>query len=378
MLLNYHYNTVKTLALHGGFSAADAQYIAYFSQQVDDFVMHAPFILDAPPPAFFLENRLARPLRIRANRWAFLPCATGISMLRTMSGGYRLHTLVPFHFIMPQPFQTLAADVPRNAYRCVSANRGAQLLINQLLREVMRDNGPQKLLKLGMLLHTFADTYAHEGFSGLQGWENAAHVREGMRPAEAAFFRALPSIGHANAGSVPDDVGAVIDIHAKQSEKDMFASFIKRDNSIFFADCSRRILDIFCTLNKKSPPNNQRWDTLQTKLARAQQHDTWAEEFPQITYDYRRDEFLKIQLHALNHDTDILLHLPPDALHDIYNEEADHGRLSALTLARQVNADFFHYNEAAYRHVHAVTGAYTAHGFRTQLDAYGELAEATL
>jgi hypothetical protein len=397
---NYHYHTIKTLAIHAGFDGLDAQYISHFSGQVDDFIMHAPFVLDAEPPAFFTENNLARKLRIRANRWVFMPCTTGISLLRMVSGGYRLQTLVPFHFIMPRPYQELHRNAERSLYRCVSANRGRVLLVNRLMEEKI-NQFPQKyskkaisedeyryaLLNLGMLLHIFADTYAHEGYSGLQGWENASYVHEGMHPREALLYRALPSIGHANAGGLPDDCGAVFDIYAKRSEKSPFESFIKRDNGVFFADCSRRILDMLCGINEKTPSNDREWGELQTKLFQAQTNtakentDTlWAQTFPHITYAYNKHEFMQIKMEVLHKNTDILekLQLNADDLCDIYGEEADRGRLSAITLAGQVNGDFFRYNEAAYRHVRAVTGDFATHSHRTQLEAYCAAAEREL
>ena len=33
-------------------------------------------------------------------------------------------------------------------------------------------------MQLGMALHTYADTYAHCGFSGLEGWENKAVIKK--------------------------------------------------------------------------------------------------------------------------------------------------------------------------------------------------------
>ncbi|MCL2363098.1 MAG: hypothetical protein FWC71_00360 [Defluviitaleaceae bacterium] len=379
MKRDFHYNTVKVLAVHAGFSVQDAQYIAYFSQQVDDFIMHAPFITDSAPPPFFIENRLARKLRIRRNRWVFLPCTTGINMLRTLSSSYRLHTLMPFHFIMPRPFYTLNKNAERSLYRCISANRGEHLLVNQRVKDIVQQMRTEDfLIALGITLHTFADSYAHEGFSGFQGWENAAHVHAGLRSSESLFFRTLPSIGHANAGSLPDECTAKIEIHAKRTEKSPYEPLIVRDNAVFFADCARRICDILCMANQKSPLNNSEWGQLSENLTTAQTHNTWEKTFPGITFAYKKNEFLRIRLETLRHDAGLLndLEINPDGLHDVYCENADRARFAALTLAHHVNDDFFRYNEAAYRHIHAVIGEYSAHTHRTHLAHYCEIAEA--
>jgi hypothetical protein len=373
MNINYHYHTVKVLAVQAGFGADDAQYIAYFSQHVDDFIMHSPFILDSEPPEFFIRNKLAQPLTT-GKRWAFAPCATGINEIRTLSSGYRLTALMPFHFIMPQPYQHLHKNAERSLYRCVTANRGGDLLINRLFDDLRKGD----LLALGMLLHTFADTYAHEGFSGFQGWENAAYAHEGMRHSEAVFFRALPSIGHANVGTAPDECDLSIDLYAKRTEKGNFESFIKRDNMIYFADCSRRILDILCKINKKPPFDNRQWNALQARLAEAQRGDNWGQSFPGIQFAYKKDEFVKIGLEILRHDTNILnyLKIKADDLYDVYGEKSDRGRLSAILTARDVNNDFYRFNEAAYRHVYRTTGDYCTPSHRTQLASYCKMAEA--
>ncbi|MCL2605278.1 MAG: hypothetical protein FWD90_12430 [Defluviitaleaceae bacterium] len=383
MNINYHYYTVKTLAVHAGFSPRDAQYIAYYSQYIDDFIMHSPFILDREPPAFFIENGLAKKLRAHKPRWAFSPCATGINAVRTLSSGYRLTALMPFHFIMTQPYNSLHKNAERSLYRCVTANRGGNLLVNRLVEQASRSH----LMNLGMILHTLADSYAHEGFSGFQGWENASYVNEGMTNTESAFYRALPSIGHANAGSVPDDCGLFIDIFAKKTEKGSFESFIRRDNTAYFADCSRRILDILCAVNKKDPFGDREWYALQTKLAEAQSgerehniQNAWENTFPHISYSYKKDEFINIRLDIQRHDEGLLqkLKIKADDLHNSYSEEGDRGRLSSITLAQSADDEFFRFNEAAYCHVRAVTGEYSTRGHRTQLEAYCDMAEGVV
>lgn len=336
--------------------------------------MYSPFILETQPPDFFTENSFA--CKLRNNKgWAFSPCTTGINMMRTFSSGYRLMTLMPFHFIMPKPYNLLHKNAERSLYRCVTANRGKDLLINRLMDKALI--GKPCFMSLGMLLHTFADTYAHEGFSGFAGWENASYVHEGMKPSEAAFYRVLPSIGHANVGSIPDLCGLTIDLYAKRNEKSAFESFIKRDNTCYFADCSRRILDILCAVNNKPPFGNQQWDVLQTRLAQAQNSGDWSNLFPSITYEYQKDEFVKIELEVHEHDAGVLgkLKIKAEDLRDVYSEESDRARVAALTRAFHVNDDFFKFNETAYRHVLSVTGDYCTLSHRTQLAEYCRMAE---
>ena len=53
---NYHYFTVKTLSRKAGFPEKDAQQIAYYSQQVDDFILYPPLFLEGAAGEAKLKN----------------------------------------------------------------------------------------------------------------------------------------------------------------------------------------------------------------------------------------------------------------------------------------------------------------------------------
>ena len=396
MNINYHYFTIKTLAVHAGFDNKTAQRIAHFSQYIDDFIMSSPFIVDKEPPDFFIKNGLAR--KLLKNRWVFLPCTTGINMVRTFSSSYKLYTLMPFHFIMTKEHHKTPANVLRSEYRCVSAGQDSQLLINRLMdstASAFSDEDTNTHMTLGMLFHVFADTYAHSEFSGFQGWENASFVhsmkhnlssKKGMSKAEIAFYRALPSIGHGNVGSAPDYCDCTISLYGKKTESGPFEPIIERNNGEFFEDCSRRIINILCTANKKPLLSDNQWKALQTKLAEAQNvvkqssfstnQKQWMQVFPEIDYTYSKNSYFKIHLDLLHHDSKLLkrLGLKKDDLVDMYSDEGDQARVSSPTLARNVNDSFFAFNETAYRHVFSATGVYASRGNVTQMTELAQMA----
>ena len=101
--------------------------------------------------------------------------------------------------------------------------------------------------------------------------------------------------------------------------------------------------------------------------------------FPEITFSYQKDEFIKVKLELIRHDTAILkyMKLKPEDLQNIHSEAGDQGRISALTLAHNVSEDFFRFNEAAFRHVRAATSEYCTRSHHTQLDIYCHMAETT-
>lgn len=421
MLINYHYFTVKTLARYAGLEEKTAQFIAYFSQYVDDYIIRKPFIVDREPPGFFLKNGLAA--KLSKNRWVFAPCPTGFSLFNSRSHDYQLHTLMPFHFILRVPLFDLPQNANRNCYRCVIASQNDKLLINRLLQESVKKvdlKDKTSLMALGMMIHIFADTYSHNGFSGFHGWENEFYIAglEATCPwleksyssyklrdplpqavfspkapnchlslAEKYFFRTLPSIGHCNADSVTDHCERKILLHAKRHNAGQLEHFIERDNSETFADCSKQILDLFCKINGKSALNDADWQELRLKLAKAQDitrqgnieanKKIWPLIFPDISYHYHKNEFFKIKLqHDKHKNRKLLDKLDVDRkeLSDPYSEEGDQARAVFPMIAKNVNDLFFSYNELAYKHVFIMTGEYLSPGSIELISNYRKFA----
>lgn len=175
---NYHYFVVKTLACHAGFGEKDAQTIAYYSQQVDNYNLCEPVCVDQEPPQFFFDHRYAK--KAAKDLWFLIPHPTGINMASSLGKEYRHTSLAPFHFIPAQPFKALEEKegFTRKDYRCVPACKESAVLIKEIVaeavKEVRKNKCKRSLIQLGMALHTYADTYAHCGYSGLEGWENKA------------------------------------------------------------------------------------------------------------------------------------------------------------------------------------------------------------
>jgi len=420
MNINYHYYTIKTLASYAGFGEQDAQFISHFSQQIDDFIMGSPFIVSKEPPDFFLKNNLAQ--KLSKDKWVFLPCPTGVNIAASPSHGFQLHTLMPFHFIMPVAHNELSRNPDRSLYRCVTENEKDSLLINRLMEQRLESidiNDKTSLMALGMLIHSFADTYAHCGFSGFHGWENETYVSsmkhklsvkeakqsekktkeakdeslfvssdpyDSMSPLEIAFFRKLISIGHGNVAHAPDYCDCFISLHGKKTKNGKMEPYIERDNGKYFSACSRRILDILCKANKKPLFNDSKWETLNQRLlnaqnVRQQENDKinkkkWAEVFPEITYGYKKNEFINVKLELLYHDSKVTgsLKIEVNDLIDIYSEQGDQARSASLVLARNVNDFFYTYNELAYRHVFNAAGEYASLGNIARLSVYKNLA----
>lgn len=413
MNISYHYYTVKTLAVKAGFDEEEAQVIAYYSQMVDDFVLSHRVIMKETPPSFFVDNGMAEELD--GGMWGFLPCPTGINFLKSVSHGYQKHTLVPFHFITARKLPDIERnpDFSRLDYRCASAGERSNMLIHRIVRDavqqVRQERTVKNLMRLGMALHTFADTYAHCHFSGFHGFENEAQIRkayskeagrEMVPQAERVMFSELPSIGHGNVGVVPDICSYDVAYVMKSSAESPLDYLVERDNTASFARCSRRILNWLCSINDKPYFSSREWQALQTDIAKAQfvkkdsgklLTESFQRVFPDISYSYEKNGRLSVQLNVQMDSamemmdtmlggvaadgisayelpagdiplTGLMQGISGEVMEDAFSPIGDSRRNMACTVMNHVSEEFFQFNELAYERVKAVTGEYLAQG----------------
>ena len=315
MNINFHYFVVKTLCSSAGFEEPQAQTIAYYSQQVDDFSMHMPICVDVEPPAYLIDRQYAR--KLTEQLWLVLPHPTGIDFARSLEKNYRHTTLAPFHFI---PGKTISCIEEQggagDAYRCIPGMDAEAALIRRIVSDAVerakREQNENSLMQLGMALHTYADTYAHCHFSGLDGWENRAVIekvynertkKEEMLWAERQFFNKVPPIGHGEAGTAPDLCACRIDIRTQKDKNDKALSdHIARDNREWFLRCAREILDILCDCRCARHWEDGAWNTLAGRILEAMQGPAldeirkevliprWSRHFPEISYSYEKNQ----------------------------------------------------------------------------------------
>ena len=356
MDINYHYFVVKTLACHAGFQEKDAQTIAYYSQQVDNFNLCEPVCVEQKPPQFFFDHHYAK--KAARNLWFLMPHPTGINMAASLGKEYRHTSLAPFHFIPAQPFEVLEkkGDFTRKDYRCVPACEESAVLIREIAAEaveaVRKNKCRRSLIQLGMALHTYAATYAHCGYSGLEGWENKAVIqkawnqktgKEEIPEEERIFFKELPHIGHGNAGIVPDISVYQIDVACQKDEADEELSLhIIRDNLTWFLQCSKEIMEMLCIASGEEMWDEDAWDTLKGCLAEAMQVPAfdemkkkaliphWKKFFPDIKYKYEKNQRFYLR--------------------------GKKRRDNVIWPVVQVTEDFFLYNELSYRRAEKVLG----------------------
>lgn len=163
MYIDFHYYMIKALAQMAGFNDVEAQDIAYASEYVDDALEYLPMkITDIPDLDY---GTLPMPGGL------FGVVCTAHDKF-TMIGGAlvkgQINTYIPFHFVPRDTKQQtdLAHYDYRTAPNCDTSRQLVETAVAEL-KQAQGDNRTRKLIKLGIALHTYADTWAHQNFSGI-------------------------------------------------------------------------------------------------------------------------------------------------------------------------------------------------------------------
>lgn len=143
MQIDFHYYCIFVLANLAGYSKEDAKIIAYSSQYVDDS-------LDSEP--------------VSIGDFVFDTVRTAHSGLAAKSWSVSKKVHMPFHFIPAHPVD----DAESFSYISQSDSFFARLL----LQDAAKDQTGLHLYRIGIALHTYADTWAHQEFSGRSHKEN--------------------------------------------------------------------------------------------------------------------------------------------------------------------------------------------------------------
>ena len=320
MDINFHYFAIKSLAVRAGFSPADAQTMAEYSQFVDDYDRDGTVrVTDVPEFARHLAKK-------DRSGWRLYCTTTGFSSFMDMAGliqrKRQKHICIPFHFI---PRQALNARVEDDAlWRTEPETLGQPTLLRGMLeaaeaRYKQNPGARENLIGLAILLHIFADTYAHQRFSGYGGWWNHGGVvkkecntGKRLRAVAAATKRldgakdklAAPSIfiGHMSFGTAPDKSSLRFTAMQQTRKGGKLDLKYTRDNTQVFLEASRRIADFMRRCLGKAPMADAEWAELEdamrqgfltqeSKVNRLAAH--WRGIFPDIEYDYDPGKVLR-------------------------------------------------------------------------------------
>lgn len=376
MNINFHYYAVKALAVNAGFDEDDAQLISSYSQFVDDFdTYRLLYFKDVPNYAQYLATKLPY-------GWAFNPVTTGFNSFfdyaRLSTERNQKRILIPFHFIPKRDLSYVPED--RKEYRVHPVNLSENSLLQGLLEDAKnayRDfANRESIIRIGTLMHILADTYAHQRFSGFWNWENHTYLEDAVdnitdknitNSYSPNYYYYMPSIGHPNVSTAPDDSNVSFTIIQKFEPHEVFPykATYSRSNVLEYLKCSKVILNYLRDCKSQEPISDDEWQLLSENLEKGflisnkneevfSNH--WHSIFPDIVFKYSKKNLLTSQFTIENlanqekiaSDEDI-----SENLMTIFNNLE-----SPQYLISGDNEDFFKYNVIADRIRKAVDPSY--------------------
>lgn len=285
MDIAFHYFAVKTLAVLAGFSDGDAQVISQNSQMVDDFDFTAYWNCTNVPD--YIKNNPDYDLCVSLG--LFNPAQTGFlcdgllgkaDYVNLVLPRFQRYTCTPFHFIPPE-----RSMIGKKEYRVAPATLGDGSIISQMLEQAKNEYRTaadetvrhRKLMIIGVLLHIFADTVAHQLFSGFNANVNLVelvNVTNNITGADettsykSSIQKALkllkdwvpsitPAIGHMMIEHVPDltHLSFTMEYTGGDGQKHRYT----RSNTAEFIQMSRKILDFLCDCLGNPRFEEERW-----------------------------------------------------------------------------------------------------------------------
>ena len=199
MKKDFHFHCIGVLARASGFTSSDALIIAYASQYVDNSTESERIRIESE------EGDIKFTIEPVRTAYELLKPDQG---MRSLSWSAQKRVWIPFHFIPPRPFDPRQ---PTFSYITEPGSPFAELLLEEAARE---GNYLRRLCRIGVALHTYADTWAHKGFSGRKNTdENEVENIEIYDPdkekweyltIENIVDDLMPELGHAQALYFPD------------------------------------------------------------------------------------------------------------------------------------------------------------------------------
>jgi hypothetical protein len=292
---SFHYYCIRVLAEKAGFEPENAQTIAFASQYTDDSTEFGKITITNIPDDFEYP-------RLNRSKNEFDPICTAHSAMSWFSrlwkwAKFYLKTdvqrkvLMPFHFLPPETLSSGNSD--QFDFITKPNSPLANLIVDDALTclsQAAAATHEYSLIKLGIALHTYADTWSHDGFSGRHNslendikriQKKKGNKYQAANPLEFTVSYAAPDVGHAEAGGLPDE--SSIDWKAKYAKKQ---GGLQRSNAESFLTAASQI---YTRLSSVAAGRAIDWGSLSDKIFRCLEcNGGWENEFKDIDFNYSR------------------------------------------------------------------------------------------
>ena len=197
MEIDFHHAVTYVSARIAGFSHAEADIIAYSAQYVDDATSSGPVLF---------SNRAM---------YSRISSAHKNIDLGNMNNVENHMTWLPFHFLPGNGGFPAGTDPGGNFINKIVCWPDSPVAREMVAAVILDQDKPYSLHRLGIAMHIYADTWAHQGFAGvvheINKVVNAEEIGDtGVFSGSLQKFlngllgNALPPLGHARANVLPD------------------------------------------------------------------------------------------------------------------------------------------------------------------------------
>ena len=237
MEIDFHHGVTYVLARLAGFNAYEAEIIAYSAQYVDDAICDDTVMFD--------NGAIYKPI-----------CSAHKALDYRNFNKLANHLVwVPFHFLPGNCFKR-AGECEEDFYLKVVCRPNSYIADDMVKECIKKNSEPNALYRLGLTMHIYADTWAHQGFSGIQHFSNrvqfldddetsrrlsdkvAKYFADSFDSELSKFLDDVMPIGHGAVLSYPDKP------YLKWRYKDYSGKLIERDNPSCFLDAAKNMFAV--------------------------------------------------------------------------------------------------------------------------------------
>jgi len=184
MQKDFHYDIIFALSKESGYSDADANIMTYASQYVDDNTDREYTVSDSAG-----EFYVGFPEEIGTSGNLYFPIITQAVDVTAFKLAIQRYVFAPFHFVPGD--NNVSINGKTNPLCTTRGCKNAATLV----KEAVKGKDPYRL---GVALHTYADTFSHEKFSAFhEDWNKVFNSVIGNLP---------PNIGHGEVFTRPDEI----------------------------------------------------------------------------------------------------------------------------------------------------------------------------